>query len=128
MKGDKKENLSSGLVMDLYSSLLVEVWAIVSELIGEAILALLFSVAIRKLRNKYSFLGSMEVTEEGLSMRQVREVCLRLPPADVHRGFQSLITELIKLSSALAEGVVSRDILPKVLPKVREADRIISQK
>ena len=126
--GDKKENLSSGLVMDLYSSLLVEVWAIVSELIGEAILALLFSVAIRKLRHKYSFLGSMEVTEEGLSMRQVREVCLRLPPADVHRGFQSLITELIKLSSALAEGVVSRDILPKVLPKVREADRIISQK
>ena len=128
MRGDKTENLSSGLVMDLYSSLLVEVWAIVSELIGEAILALLFSVAIRKLRNKYSFLGSMEVTEEGLSMRQVREVCLALPPADVHRGFQSLITELIKLSSALAEGVVSRDILPKVLPKVREADRIISQK
>jgi len=128
VRGDKKENLSSDLVMDLYSSLLVEVWAIVSELIGEAILALLFSVAIRKLGNKYSFLKSMEVTEEGLSMRQVREVCRRLPPVEVHRGFQSLITELIKLSSALAEGVVSRDILPKVLPKVREADRIISQK
>ncbi len=128
MRGDKTENLSSDLVMDLYSSLLVEVWAIVSELIGEAILALLFSVAIRKLGNKYSFLKSVEVTEEGLSMRQVREVCRRLPPADVHRGFQSLITEFIKLSSALAEGVVSRDILPKVLPKVREADRIISQK
>jgi hypothetical protein len=128
VRGDKKENLSSDLVMDLYSSLLVEVWGIVSELIGEAILALLFSLAIRKLRNKYSFLGSMEVTEEGLSMRQVREVCRGLPPAEVHRGFQSLITELIKLSSALAEGVVSRDILPKLLPKVREADRIISQK
>ncbi len=128
MRGDKTENLSSDLVMDLYSNLLVEVWAIVSELIGEAILALLFSVAIRKLGNKYSFLKSVEVTEEGFSMRQVREVCRRLPPADVHRGFQSLITEFIKLSSALAEGVVSRDILPKVLPKVREADRIISQK
>ena len=128
MRGDKKENLSSDLVMDLYSSLLVEVWAIVSELIGEAILALLFSVAIRKLGDKYSFLKSMEVTEEGLSMRQVREVCRRIPPAEVHRGFQSLITQLLELSSALAEGVVSREIFPKVFPKVREAERIISQK
>jgi hypothetical protein len=128
VRGDKKESLSSDLVMDLYSSLLVEVWAIVSELIGGAILALLFSVAIRNLGDKYSFLKSMEVTEDGLSMRQVREVCRRIPPAEVHRGFQSLITHLLDLSSALAEGVVSREILPKVFPKVREADRIISQK
>jgi hypothetical protein len=128
VKGDKKEDLSSNLVLDLYSSLLVEVWAIVSELIGEAILALLFTVAIRNLGEKYPFLKSVEVTEEGLSMHRVREVCRRIPPAEVHRGFQSLITHLLDLSSALAEGVVSREVLPKVFAKLREADRIISQK
>ncbi len=127
MKGDKKEDLSSNLVLDLYSSLLVEVWAIVSELIGEAILALLFTVAIRNLGEKYPFLKSVEVTEEGLSMHRVREVCRRIPPAEVHRGFQSLITHLLDLSSALAEGVVSREVLPKVFAMLREADRIISQ-
>ena len=70
----------------------------------------------------------MGVTEDGLSMRQVREVCRKVPPVEVHRGFQSLITHFFELSSALAEGVVSREIFPKVFPKVREAERIISQK
>jgi hypothetical protein len=128
MRGDKKESLSSDLVLDLYSSLLVEIWGIVSELIGEAILALLFTVAIRNLGDKYPFLKSMKVSEEGISMHRVREVCRRVPPADVHRGFQGFITRLFDLSSALAEGVVSRELFPKVFPKVREAERIISQK
>ena len=128
MRGDKKASLSSDLVLDLYSSLLREIWDIVSELIGEAILALLFTLAIRNLGDKYPFLKSLKVSEEGISMHGVREVCRRVPPVDVHRGFQGFITHLFDLSSALAEGVVSRELFPKVFPKVREAERIISQK
>jgi hypothetical protein len=128
VRGDKKESLSSDLVLDLYSNLLREIWDIVSELIGEAILTLLFTVAIRNLGEKYPFLKSMKVSEEGISMHRVREVCRRVPPAEVHRGFQGLVKHLFDLSSALAEGVVSRELFPKVFPKVREAERIISQK
>jgi len=127
VRGDKTENLSSDLVMDLYSSLLVEVWAIVSELIGEAILALLFTVAIRDMADKHPFLKSMEVSEDGISMHRVREACRRIPPEEVHRGFHGFITQFSNLCSALAQGVISREILPRVFPKVREAERMISQ-
>jgi hypothetical protein len=51
-----------------------------------------------------------------------------IAPIEIHRGFQSLINHLFQLFSALAEGVISRELFPKVLPKVREAERIISQK
>lgn len=128
MKENRKENGASDLVLDLYSNLLSEVWKIVSELIGEAILELLFTLAVRKMGEKYPFLNSLKVSEEGVTTDGLRGACRSVPAADLHRGFQSLITHLFDLFSALAEGVVSRELFPKVFPKVREAERIISQK
>jgi hypothetical protein len=119
---------TSDLVLDLYSNLLMEIWEVVSALIGEAILELLFNLAIQKIGEKHSFLNSLKVSEEGISLDGVREVCRTIPPIDIHRGFQSLINHLFHLFSTLAEGVISREVFPKVFPKVREAERIISQK
>jgi hypothetical protein len=123
----KQEDRSPELVL-LYSNLVLEVWEIASELIGEAILALLFNLAIRNLGDKYPFLSSLDVSEEGISTDRMREAGRRVPPPEIHRGFQGFITYLLDLFSALAEGVVSRELFPKVFPKVREAERIISQK
>jgi hypothetical protein len=127
-KEEKKGKWSSDLMVELYSGLLADVWEVVSALIGEPTLALLFILAIRKLGDKYSFLTSVKVSEEGLSLDDVREHCRTLSPAEIHRGFQSLINHLFHLFSILAEGVISREIFPKVFPKVKEAERIISQK
>ena len=127
-----KENQSgkwtSDLVLDLYANLLTEIWEVVSALIGETILELLFNLSIRKIGEKYPFLNSLKVSEEGLSLDGVREDSRSQPPIDIHRGFQSLINHLFHLFSTLAEGVISREVFPKVFPKVREAERIISQK
>jgi len=128
MKEDRGGKWSSDLVLDLYSDLLMEIWEIVSALIGEAILGLLFALAIQKLGEKYSFLISLKVSEEGICLDGVRDDCRNMAPIEIHRGFQSLITHLFQLFSALAEGVISRELFPKVFPRVREAERIISQK
>ncbi len=128
MREEKKGKWSSDLVLDLYAGLLMEVWEIVSALIGEAILEILFSLSIRKLGQKYPFLGSLRVSEEGLSFDEMRGACRTLSPIDLHRGFQGLITHLFEQFSNLAEGVISRELFPKVFPKVKEAERIISQK
>jgi len=125
--GDKAIG-STDLVLNLYSNLLLEIWDIVSALIGEAILALLFASAIRRLGDKYPFLTFLKVSEEGISLEGLRDNSRSIYPAEIHRGFQSLINHLFHLFSALAEGVISRELFPKVFPKVREAERIISQK
>ena len=117
----KKGKWSADLLLELYSNLLVEIWEIVSALIGETILELLFTLAIRKVGDKYPFLISLKVSEEGVSLESVKEACRGLPPLEVHRGFQSLITHLFHLFSTLAEGVISRELFPKVFQKVREA-------
>jgi hypothetical protein len=119
---------TSDLVLDLYANLLSEVWEVVSALIGEAILGLLFNLSIRKIGEKYSFLKSLKISEEGVFMDGMREDCRNLPPAELHRGFQSLVNHLLNLFSALTEGVISREVFPKVFPKVREAERLVSQK
>jgi len=128
IREDKGVKWSSDLVLDLYSNLLTEVWELVSALIGEAILAFLVSLAIRKLEKKYPFLNSLKVSEDGISLDEMREDCRTVAPAEIHRGFQSLINQLSQLFSALAEGVINKELFPKVFPKVKEADRIISQK
>ena len=128
MKVDHKEKGSAELMVDLYSTLLLDIWEIVSELIGETILTLLLTLAIRNLRDKYPFLKFVNVSEEGISTDGMKEACRQMPPAEIHRGFQSFIAHLFDLFTALAEGVVTRELFPKVLPKVREAERVVSQK
>ncbi len=127
-KEERGGKWSSDLVLDLYSNLLMEIWEVVSALIGEVILAFLFTLAIRKLGEKYPFLNSLKVTEDGISLDEAREGCRSVAPVEIHRGFQSLINHLSHLFSALAEGVINKELFPKVFPKVREAERIISQK
>lgn len=128
MKEGKEEKFSSDLISDLYTNLLKEIWESVSALIGEATLTLLFNLAIRKIGEKYPFLNSLKVSEEGLALEEVKKGCRNLPPIEIHRGFQSLINELSHLFSALTEGVITKELLPKVLPKVREAERMVSKK
>jgi len=128
VKESKEEKFSSDRVLDLYANLTMEIWEIVSALIGEAILSFLFALAIRKIGEKYPFLNSLKVSEEGISSDEVRKDCRKMAPLEIHRGFQSLINQLSHLFSALTEGVINKELFPKVLPKVREADRMISQK
>jgi hypothetical protein len=128
VREDKGGKWSSDLILDLYANLLAEIWEVVSALIGEAILAFLFTLAIRKLGEKYSFLNSLKVSEEGVSLEEVREDCRTVAPVEIHRGFQSLVNHLSHLFSALAEGVINKELFPKVFPKFKEAERIISQK
>ena len=128
VKEEKGGKWSSDLVLDLYSNLLIEIWEVVSALIGEAILALLFNLSVQKLGEKYPFLISLKVSEEGISLEGMREDCRNIAPIEIHRGFQSLINHLSHLFSALAEGVINKELFPKVFPKVREAEHIISQK
>jgi hypothetical protein len=128
VKENKEGKLSTALVLDLYSNLLMETWEIVSALIGEAILALLFLSAIRKIGEKHPFLISLKVSEEGIALDRVKEEGQNLSPLEIHRGFQSLINHLFQLFSALAEGVINKELFPKVFPKVKEAERIVSQK
>ncbi|OGP73447.1 MAG: hypothetical protein A2V86_02325 [Deltaproteobacteria bacterium RBG_16_49_23] len=127
-KETKGGKWTSDLVLDLYSSLLSEVWEVVSALIGEAILELLFNLSIKKIGEKYPFLNSLKVSEEGISLEKMREDYRSMPPVEIHRGFQSLFNHLLNLFSALTEGVISREVFPKVFPKVREAERLVSQK
>jgi hypothetical protein len=61
-------------------------------------------------------------------LEEVREDCQTAAPLEIHRGFQSLINQLSHLFSALANGVINKELFPKVFPKVKEAERILSQK
>ena len=120
--------MAHGLIVDLYSNLLTEIWEVVSALLGETVLALLFALAIRKLGEKHPFLTSIRVSEEGVSSDKMRETCQQISALEIHRGFQGLINHLFQLFSALAEGVIGRELFPKVLSKIREGERIISLK
>ena len=119
---------SSDQVLELYSNLLLEIWEVVSALIGETILALLFHLAIKKIEGKYPFLTSIHASEEGVSLEGVKERGRSLPPVEIHRGFQGFITHLFDLFTTLSEGVISRELFPKVIPKVKEAERMTSNK
>jgi hypothetical protein len=91
-------------------------------------LELLFTLAIQKLGEKYPFLISLKVSENGIAMDGMKEEWRNMAPIEIHRGFQSLINQLSHLFSALAEGVINKELFPKVFPKFREAERIVSQK
>jgi hypothetical protein len=119
---------TSDQVLELYSNLLLEIWEDVSALIGETILALLFQLAIKKVEGKFPFFASIHLSGEGVSLEGVKELGRSLPAVEIHRGFQGFITHLFDLFTTLSEGVISRELFPKVIPKVKEAERMISNK
>lgn len=128
VKKDKEGKWSKDFILDLYANLLVEIWEMVSALVGETVLALLFLSAIRKIGEKHPFLISLKVSEEGIALNELREKGKSLSPLEIHRGFQNLINHLFQLFSTLAEGVINKELFPKVIPRVKEADRIVSLK
>ena len=128
LKEDKEGKRSTDFILDLYTNLLVEIWEMVSALVGETVLALLFLSAIRKIGEKHPFLISLKASEEGIEWDRLKEEGENLSPLEIHRGFQNLINHLFQLFSTLAEGVINKELFPKVFPKFREADRIISPK
>ncbi len=128
VKEDKEGKGSTDFILDLYVNLLLEIWEMVSALVGETVLALLFVSAIRKIGEKHPFLILLKVSEEGIALNEMREKGKSLSSLEIHRGFQSLINHLFQLFSTLAEGVINKELFPKVIPKVKEADRIISLK
>ncbi len=128
MKENKGGSWTSDIILDLYSSLLKEIWEVVSALVGEAILELLFNIAVKKIGEKYPFINFLKISEDGINFNELREGYRNQPATELHRGFQSLINHLFQLFSAISEGVIGRELFPKVFPKVKEAERIISQK
>jgi hypothetical protein len=118
---------SSDQVLELYSNLLLEIWEDVSALIGETILALLFQLALKKVEEKYPFFAAVHLSEEGVSLEGVKERVRSLPAVEIHRGFQGFMTHLFDLFTTLSAGVITRELFPKVIPKVKEAERLISK-
>jgi hypothetical protein len=118
---------SSDQVLEIYSNLLLEIWEDVSALIGETILALLFQLAIKKVEGKYPFFAAIHLSEGGVSLEGVKERVRSLPAVEIHRGFQGFMTHLFDLFTTLSEGVINRELFPKVIPKVKEAERLISK-
>jgi hypothetical protein len=127
VREDPKGKWSSELILEIHSNLLSKVWEVVSALIGEAILGLLFASAIQKIGEKHPFLLSLEVSEEGIAFEQLSERCRTMAPLEIHQGFQALVNHLFHLFSVLTEGVINKELFPKVFPKLKEAERILSQ-
>jgi hypothetical protein len=128
LKEGKGRKEATDLVLELYSTLLIEIWEIVSALIGETILTLLFLSAIRKIGEKHPFLTFLKVSEGGIVLDRLEEACRKLSALEIHRGFQNLINHLFQLFSTMADGVINKELFPKAFPKFKDADRIISKK
>src|SRR4030066_2545823 len=96
-KEESKGKWPSDLILELYSSLLAEMWEIVSALVGEAILGLLLASAILQIGQKHPFLLSLRVSEEGIAFEGVNGDCRTMDPLGIHEGFQCLGNHLFPL-------------------------------
>jgi len=124
--GRKKTDVNLDLI-DLYSGLLNEIWGKVSELIGEGLLAFLILLTIDRMSDKFSILRGIRVSEAGISLETMRNQCRDTSPEDIHRAFQGFIKSLFNVFTAITENVINRELFSAVLPKLREAEKMISR-
>jgi hypothetical protein len=123
----KKKRATNLELIDLYSALLNEIWGKVSELIGEGLLAFLMQLTIGRMSDKLPLLRGIQVSEAGISLETMRSQCQDASPEDLHRAFQGFVKNLFNAFTALAENVINRELLSTVLPKLREAEKMISR-
>ena len=123
----KKKTTANQNLIDLYSRLLNEIWGKVSELIGESLLAFLILLTIGRISDKFPILREIRVSEAGISLETIRKQFQDIPPEDVHRAFQGLVKNLFNVFTAITENVINRELFSTVLPKLREAEKMISR-
>jgi len=124
--GRKRTKINLELI-DLYSSLLNEVWGKGSELIGETLLVFFTLLAINRTPDKTSILRGIQVSEDGISLEIVRKQCQDVSPDDVHRALQGVVKNLFNVFTVITENVINRELFSTVLPKLREAEKIVSR-
>ena len=123
----KKKKATNLELIDLYSALLNEIWGKVSELIGEGLLAFLMQLTIGRMSDKLPLLREIRVSEAGISLETMRSQCQDASPEDLHQAFQGFVKNLFNAFTALTENVINRELLSTVLPKLREAEKMISR-
>lgn len=123
----REKAATSHELIGLYSNLLNEIWGKVSELIGEGLLAFLIQLTIDRMSNKVPILRVIQVSEAGISLETMRNQCSDISPEDVHRAFQGFIKNLFNVFTVITENVINRELFSTVLPKLREAEKMISR-
>lgn len=123
----KKKTTANLNLIDLYSTLLNEIWGKASELIGENLLAFLILLTIDRISDKFPILRGIRVSEDGISLETIRKQFEDIPPEDVHRAFQGFVKNLFNVFTAITENVINRELFSTVLPKLREAEKMISR-
>jgi hypothetical protein len=123
----RKKTTTKLELIDLYSSLLTEIWGKVSELIGESLLAFLLLLTINRMSDKFSILKGIRVSEAGISLESLRNQSGDSSPEDIHRAFQGFIKNLFNVFTAITGNIINRELLSTVLPKLREAEKMISR-
>ncbi|MFB0507935.1 MAG: hypothetical protein ACETWT_14490 [Thermodesulfobacteriota bacterium] len=123
----KKKTTVSLELIELYSTLLNEIWGKVSELIGESLLAFLMQLTIDRVSDKVSLLKGIRVSEAGISLEAIRDQSKDTSPEDIHRAFQGFVKNLFNAFTAITENVINRELFSTVIPKLREAEKMLSQ-
>jgi hypothetical protein len=124
--GKKKTNINLDLI-DLYSSLLNEIWGRASELIGEGLLEFLILLTIDRMSDRFPVLHVIRVSEAGVSLETVRNQFQDASPEEIHRALQGFVKNLFNAFTAISENVINRELFSTVLPKLREAEQMISR-
>ena len=114
-------------LIDLYSTLLDEIWGKVSELIGESLLAFLMQLTIRRMSDNSLIVNGIRVSEAGISLETLRNQCGDASPEDLHRAFQGFVKNLFSVFTAITENIINRELFSTVLPKLRDAEKIVSR-
>jgi hypothetical protein len=122
----KKTNVNLD-VIDLYSSLLNEIWGRASELIGEGLLEFLIQLTIDRMSDRFPILHVIQASEAGISLESMRNQCQDASPEEIHRALQGFVKNLFNAFKAISENVINRELFSTVLPKLREAEQMISR-
>jgi hypothetical protein len=123
-----KKNAAINLeVLDLYTRLLNDLWVRASELIGETLLAFLILLSIERTSDKFPLLRGIRVSEIGVSLETLRNSCQDASSEDIHRALQGLVKNLFNVFTIITENIINRELFSSVLPKLRDAERMLSR-
>jgi hypothetical protein len=123
----KKKTATDLEVLDLYTSLLNDLWVRASELIGETLLAFLILLSIERTSEKFPLLRGIRVSETGVSLETLRNSCQDASSEDIHRALQGLVKNLFNVFTIMSENIINRELFSSVLPKLRDAERMLSR-
>lgn len=115
-----KELESKNEVIDVYTRVITILWEKTADILGSLTVSTIMDTATSETKEKYKFMEGLEISKEGLLIKEDKNRLMNTPKEVIEKAFEELISRFFDVLSVLTGDVLVSRLDPEVKKILKE--------